>query len=169
MKTANNPSKHPLTLRDLEKMTGYTYEHCRKAVTGRPVVSAEFNDRLCKVLGLDGAMMWQLAEREKKARAIKRLGVNPVAESDARLAAVWQRLSETQRDAILALADDFSRSRTTGAEMLDSPASCYLLTLKGHKLVVARSSSEARARAVSQSPGIRVVETVKIATLTVVN
>src|SRR5215831_20520605 len=100
MKTANNPSKRPLTLRDLEQMTSYTYEHCRKAVKGEPVVSKEFNERLCSALGVDESAMWQLAQREKKRRTVKRLGASPIADSDVRLAAVWRDLSEAQRDAV---------------------------------------------------------------------
>ena len=57
--TTDNPTGHPITKRDLAKLTGYSYEHIRKMLKGEPVPSREFNRKLCEVLGLEEDRTWQ--------------------------------------------------------------------------------------------------------------
>ncbi len=65
--TPSNRARRALNLRDLERLTGYSYEHVRKVWTGMVVMSRELNDKLCAVLGLDAEVMWGLAAAERVA------------------------------------------------------------------------------------------------------
>jgi hypothetical protein len=167
MKTANNPSGKPLTLRDLERMSGgWTYEHLRKAINeGRPVVSRKLNDSLCQLLGLPAEDMWRLALQEKKRRTVKRLGASPLADTDIRLAAAWPALSAEQRDTICQLATDLARTRSSqDASGQDTPSgSCYLVTVQRQVLVIAASEAAAREKAIRQAAGGIVTAAVRMA------
>lgn len=49
MKTANNPFKRPLSVRELARIIGFSYEHLRKVTIGLPVVSEDFQFRDMRV------------------------------------------------------------------------------------------------------------------------
>lgn len=51
--------------RHLKELTGFSYEHIRKVCAGLPIMSEQFNDKVCGVLGIDPVEMWQIALREK--------------------------------------------------------------------------------------------------------
>ncbi len=157
MKTTNNPSKRPLSLRDLEKATGYSYEQCRKVIAGQPVLSSRLNKALCRVLGLDARKMWALAIREKKRRTLKRLGSSPLADTDVRLASVWRDLSTTERDAICAMAADLVRKNDV------REPSCYVVTVRRDLLVVAESDGAARQKVRELAVGGRISSVSKLA------
>jgi predicted DNA-binding transcriptional regulator AlpA/transcriptional regulator with XRE-family HTH domain len=68
MKTVRAAAGGRLTIRELARQVGYSYEHVRKAYRGEThYISAEFNMRLCTVLGLDADAMWRLIRAEKMA------------------------------------------------------------------------------------------------------
>ncbi len=71
LESSDNPRKRPMSIRELAEATGHSYEHCRKVLVGEPVVSRDFNEELCRVLGLDARTMWERARTEK---AIRRFG-----------------------------------------------------------------------------------------------
>ena len=104
MKTANNPTGAPVSIRQLAELTGYSYEHCRKLVVGEPFGSREFNDVVCQQLGLPVDEMWQLAQQEK---LVRRHGVSALAQlpRDGRLEAAWPHLTDTDRERVIQLAE----------------------------------------------------------------
>ena len=107
MQTANNPTKVPLSLRQIAGLTGYSYEHHRKVVNGEPVGSRVFNDVLCKALGLDADYMWELAQVEKVQR---RLGTGFLTKlpKDKRLVELWKMLTDSDRDKVIKIAEGFA-------------------------------------------------------------
>lgn len=101
MRTSENPTKAPMTLAQLARLTGYSYEHCRKHVNvGHFVGSQTFNDTLCEALGLDADAMWQLAQEEKLRRRYG-AGLLSAVPSDDRLVAGWAQLSDDERERVL--------------------------------------------------------------------
>lgn len=98
MKTAENPTGAPMSLREVSRRTGYSYEHVRKAYLGEPVQSREFSNALSNALGLDPEEMWQLAIRGKVGRFFERTGeVVPITAPDPELADLWLKLTPKQQ------------------------------------------------------------------------
>ena len=104
MKTGNNPSGSPLTLRDLAHRTGFSYENCRKVFKGEHDGSREFNASVCVVLGLPEDEMWHFAEESKAQR---RLGMSFLTSlpKDRRLLLIWPRLTEADREKVIRIAE----------------------------------------------------------------
>ena len=104
MKTGNNPTGQPITLRQLSTMTGYSYEHCRKVFNAEPVGSRPFNDMLCQALGLDSDEMWNLAQQEKVSF---RLGAGFLTSMphDKRLVDLWPRLTTADQDRVIRIVE----------------------------------------------------------------
>ena len=160
MKTAQNPHNRPLSIRDLEKLIGVTYEHIRKCVRGEPVVSAKLNEALCKHLGLDTAEMWKIAQREKAKRKFKQLATDPLIDVDVRLSAIWSDLRADEREVLCRIAEGFgptSRDEKSGSE-----TECFLVTLQGQVLVIAASEDAAASRALDKRLGARVVSVIRV-------
>lgn len=104
LESSDNPRRRPMSIRELAEATGHSYEHCRKVLVGEPVVSREFNEQLCRALGLDAAAMWEQARTEKAVRRfgdrleMKRLLVqSPIKE----LERDWSDLSEEDRRTVV--------------------------------------------------------------------
>lgn len=93
MKTTENATGEQLTLRDLSRRLNYSYEHLRKILKGEPVVSQEFNQQLCDLLGLDAPKMWSLMTREKVAKRFKGVPMPLRPPSDEFFAENWSRLT----------------------------------------------------------------------------
>jgi len=120
MKSKENATRRPLSIRDVANATGFSYEHVRRAVSGQPTVSQDFNERVCHLLGLDVDIMWQKAQLEKVRR---RFDLMPSALAGGftsqRVQDLWNRLSpESERKALriienLAEADDLDVARQT--------------------------------------------------------
>jgi len=106
VKTGDNPTREPLSLRKLAVLTGYSYEHLRKAINGEPVASREFNDVICNALALDKDQMWRLAQIEK---VTARLGSSLLAElpHDKRLLELWPKMTESDHSKIIRIAEGY--------------------------------------------------------------
>ena len=104
MKTARNPTGSPITIKQLAEMVGYSYENVRKVFRGEHDGSPEFNERVCRVLGLDEASMWTLAQQ---AKAERRLGLSVLARlpKDLRLVQIWPRLTDPDRERLVKIAE----------------------------------------------------------------
>src|SRR5258706_14246773 len=91
MKTAANPTGEVLTIRDVARRTGYSYEHVRRTFNGDThYISADFNRHMCKVLGLNENEMWRIAVAEKVAA---RFGaVTPAVAKGNRFDSLWAQL-----------------------------------------------------------------------------
>lgn len=107
MKTADNPLKRPVSIRELAAFLGYSYEHLRKCVNGEPVASKDFNDVLCDALGLDKAKMWELARYEKVVRKFKTAPLSIAMPSDKRLTEKWPQLTDEQRGRIVHIVEAY--------------------------------------------------------------
>jgi len=106
LSSKENVAGRPLALKEVAKRVGYSYEHVRQALLGRPVGSRRFNDELAKICALDADEMWRLASKEK---AVQRYG-SEVARTltpppDRRMVTVWERLTESERLQVLAIAE----------------------------------------------------------------
>lgn len=104
MKTAANPTGHPITIKQLAEAIGFSYENVRKVYKGEHHGSRDFNDAVCAVLGLESAPMWELAQQ---AKAEHRLGLSVLARlpKDARLVQIWPRLTEGDREKVIKIAE----------------------------------------------------------------
>jgi hypothetical protein len=107
MKTTANPTRHPITIKALAEAIGFSYENVRKVYKGEHDGSREFNEALCAALGLDEARMWDLAQQ---AKAQRRLGLAVLARlpKDIRLVQIWPRLTETDREKVIKIAEGFA-------------------------------------------------------------
>ena len=101
MRNSANVQRRVLQLKTLAELVGYSREQVRKVVRGYPVVSQTLNGQLCRVLGLDPGVMWQIAQQEKAAR---RFGVVPAGGSSMPPVAPWE-VDSLRRD----LADAIQR------------------------------------------------------------
>ena len=104
MKTAQNPTGHPMSIKQLAAAIGFSYENVRKVYKGEHDGSREFNEALCAALGLDAAPMWDLAQQ---AKAERRLGLSVLARlpKDVRLVQIWPRLTDTDREKVIKIAE----------------------------------------------------------------
>lgn len=105
MKTGENPTTEVLSIREVARRLGYSYEHVRKVYNGEPVVSPEFNTAMCKLLGLDAEAMWRQARLEKLK---DRFGI-PEGEllppDNKKFAAVFEKLGDEKRKELLMVAE----------------------------------------------------------------
>lgn len=115
MKTRNNPTGHEVTIRNLEKLMGYSYEHIRKIVHGEPFASRDFNEAICKLLGLPEEEMWQLAQEEKLA---KKYGTSMTIRlpHDERLEELWPKLTETDHERVIRIMEGMAMANEALAE-----------------------------------------------------
>lgn len=81
-------SRLDITRRTLSITIKFSYEHLRKILTGAPLMSDIFNERVCLALGLDDKEMWRLAQLEKATQR----GTVPVL-PDQSVAMQWNELS----------------------------------------------------------------------------
>jgi len=95
-----------VAIRTIAEKIGYSYEHVRQAVMGRPSGSRAFNNALSKFLGLDADEMWRLAVRTK---TLRRYGLSAMREldppSDDRMRALWAKLGHSDREQLLTIAE----------------------------------------------------------------
>jgi hypothetical protein len=103
------------SLRDVGKSIGYSYEHVRKAMTGLPSASRQFNDALCKYLGLDPDAMWKILIQDLAKRKYgAALEIRPPDEE--RFQDLWPSLTSADRDCLysaalaMAIANDATAS-----------------------------------------------------------
>lgn len=128
-------AKH-MSRRDLERAMrdqklgtgkGYSYEHIRKIVSGFPVMSEQFNEDVCNVLGLDVNFMWDVAANEKMKfrRQSSTASMVDLASPDLRFRELWQMLSSDDKDRVFKIVEGMAEAR--GAENAqrntDDPAS----------------------------------------------
>jgi hypothetical protein len=107
MKTRDNSTGEPLSIREVAKRLGYSYEHVRKTVVGEPVASREFNDALAQLLNLDPDVMWNTAQREKMARRFRELVPNVAPPADDRLAELWPKLTKEEQHNLIKIAEAY--------------------------------------------------------------
>lgn len=107
MDTAGSRTGSPLTIRELAQRTGWSYENVRKTVKGEHEGSREFNAALCRALDLPEEEMWALAEESKVQ---KRLGLAVLARmpKDVRLVEIWPRLTESDREKLIRIAEGYA-------------------------------------------------------------
>lgn len=98
-----------LNRRDLEKMTNYSYEHVRKVVAGMPLMSEDFNDKLCEALGLDGKEMWRIAQVEK----LRKNGKLQIAMTmpSTEFKGLWSDLQPDDQETLLSIAKGMALRR----------------------------------------------------------
>lgn len=116
MKTSQNPTGQPVSIKQLSELTGYSYEHCRKVFNAEPVGSRPFNDILCQVLGLDPDEMWLLAQRDK---ITFRLGTGFLTQlpADKRLVEMWPRLSEEDQMRVIKIVEGLVHAKEAELEV----------------------------------------------------
>jgi hypothetical protein len=96
--------KH-MTIRGLSEAVGHSYEHCRKIVSGAPVVSRELNKQICQVLHLSTAEMWTIARKEKAAARFGADFLVGVLDTQEQLFfALWRRLERPDRAILMRVA-----------------------------------------------------------------
>jgi hypothetical protein len=107
-----------VTTRDLEQNVvsphgqRWVYEHFRKILSGKPVISRELNAALCTYLKLDADIMWRIAEQEKALRSIDRMKVLPqIVPNDERLQKAWRKLDEQDRKRALLFMEQLAGTR----------------------------------------------------------
>lgn len=107
MKTSQNSTGRPISIRELATYTSYSYENVRKVCSGEHDGSREFNQAVCSVLGFNENEMWQLAQVTKAQR---RLGLSVLATlpRDARLIDIWPRLTEQDREILIRIAEGYA-------------------------------------------------------------
>jgi len=88
----------------LARLTGYSYEHCRKVLGGLPVVSKAFNAKVCGTLALDVSATWQQAVREKAEVKLGGLPDLPVS-----VGTLWVQLRPSDQQIILRLMQALAR------------------------------------------------------------
>ena len=96
--------KKHFTIMQLSVLVDYSYEHIRKILAGKPVVSFALNEQLADVLGLDAQTLWMAAEREKASAKLQRRSGGRSAD-DAKLADLWSRLDKPSRQRLLRYAE----------------------------------------------------------------
>lgn len=118
MKTADNPTGERLTIREAARRTGYSYEHVRKAYNGEThYLSAEFNEAICKLLGLDKDAMWRVALREKLAA---RFGtIDTQLPKNSRFDGIWAQLTPEEQSHLTDIAEGLllAKQATTAREL----------------------------------------------------
>ena len=107
MKTSENSTKAPMSIEQVATLTGFSYESIRKIYAGNVSGSKDLNDALCHVLGLDAEEMWTLAQREKIAIRLGS-GVLTRLPQDERLVAAWPKLSDEQREQVVAIVEGWA-------------------------------------------------------------
>jgi hypothetical protein len=110
MKTANDATGAPLSIKQLATATGWSYENCRKVVNGEHDGSRDFNSAVCTVLGLPEDEMWSLAHRAKVSRRLG-LGLTVGIPKDRRLLDVWPRLTESDQAKVIRIAEGLALVR----------------------------------------------------------
>ena len=113
MKSTTNATGAPVTLRQLSKAVGFSYERTRTAVAGVAPFSKSLNDCVCKYLGLDADHLWHLAQAEKLQKKYGAAMAN--IPKDQRLADLWERLGETERNRIIHIAEAYVMAEATPA------------------------------------------------------
>lgn len=106
-----------LTLRDLEKSTGFSYEHMRKIRAGRPLLSKDVSDTICEKLGLDRKVMWELIKVEKMKNRFGQVPAELVPPADERLRQFWPSLTRDEKGEIVAIAEAYYRKH----QLLERP------------------------------------------------
>ena len=103
MDTATNATGERLTIREIARRTGYSYEHCRKACNGEThYISDPFNEKLCRVVGLDRGEMWQVAIQEKLCA---RYGPIRPTHRSTRFDELWRQLSGRDHQVLEGIAE----------------------------------------------------------------
>lgn len=103
MKTGDNPTRKPISTRQLSEILGVTYEHVRQILLGKPAMSKDLNEKLCETVGVDADSMWHKLQTEKFQR---KLGFRPGApEESGRLAELWPELTDANRAVLEAMAE----------------------------------------------------------------
>jgi hypothetical protein len=115
MRSIENPTGHPISLRDLADAVDYSYEHIRKIVTGKPVVSPELNQKICEVLGLDREQMMEIAKGEKVIRRYGRVPLAPLPSPGASaIVEMWDQLEEADQARLSRFAEDLVAGSASG-------------------------------------------------------
>lgn len=113
-----------MEVRDLARLSTYSYEHVRKLLKGEAVQSPKANEHICTALGLDVQRMWEIATREKLQ---KRLGdqFSPtiLSPADPKMRALWPELSAAQRRRVLAIVEGMVEQNRASAEHFVAVAS----------------------------------------------
>jgi len=116
MRSKGTSGGAPLSLRELSARLGRSYEHCRSVLMGRPVASEDFNRDLCRVLGLDVDKMWRLARLEKARRRFGvRSGSLLAPPRDERMARLWGRLTDGDKERLIRIAEGLALAGETEA------------------------------------------------------
>ena len=106
MNTTESALGRPISIRQLEKATGFCYEHLRKAYKGEELVGEECNIAICRVLGISAEDMQFLADNERFSR---RHGRRPFQLMEGEeLVSAWERLEPTQREAVTKFAESLA-------------------------------------------------------------
>jgi hypothetical protein len=111
-----------IAIRTIAETIGYSYEHVRQAVMGKPSGSRAFNDALSKFLALDPDEMWKLAVRTK---TLRRYGLSAMRELDPprddRMRALWAELGHSDREQLLSIAEALvARNKMRGRRRLSA-------------------------------------------------
>lgn len=97
-----------ITIRSASATTGYSYEHIRKVVAGKPVVSRHLSDSLANMLQLDADQLWTTATKEKVVAATRdSWSGHPkemVKTELTKLAQIWCDLDRPSRREIIRIA-----------------------------------------------------------------
>lgn len=110
MKTGDNPTRKPITTRQLSGLLNVTYEHIRQILLGKPAMSRELNNKLCEIMGVDADAMWAKLMTEKFH---KKLGFRPNAPSEGgRLAELWPELTDANRAVLEQMAEAMASANT---------------------------------------------------------
>lgn len=103
MKTGDNPTRKPISTKQLAEHLGVSYEHVRQILQGKPALSRELNDKLSRYIGVEAEAMWQKVVTE---RFHKKVGFTPQAPSGAgRLAELWNDLSDANKAVLEQMAE----------------------------------------------------------------
>lgn len=101
-----------IKLRDIQKKTGFSYEHLRKIRAGRSVLSKEVSDAICKELGLDPKAMWEIARVEKLQNRYGQIPAVLVSVPDDRAKRGWPLLTREQQQEVIAMIEMMARRNT---------------------------------------------------------
>ena len=118
MKTGDNPTGRPITMRMAEQMMRkpsgepYSYEHIRKVVTGDSVQSRDMNDEFCRILGLDPDDMWLMAQQEKAQRKFGPALQSMIPPPDKALKGLWSALTESDKLKVKQLVEALADANT---------------------------------------------------------
>ena len=94
-----------LSIREVARRTGYSYEHCRKACRGEGhYFSESFNRATCGVLDLDDSAMWKLVMKEKLTAKVGPIPDAEFGEQSHRITAIWAGLCLRDRERLTAIA-----------------------------------------------------------------